>query len=280
MARRTRTGRLPARAAVVAVIAVGLAGCAGDDGAEPLVIEVPDTVVIGALPGPFSATTNPLPPPATIAETASTTTTEPPRAPIAGPLYDAVLGRRVLLIGDTALAATTPRYDGIMCDLVTDFGWDVVVEAEYGRTIEFAEQVLDERLDDPAGWDVVGLMFGHHLSGTVDDFEQTLDDILDRLDDHVVVLYTVAPIGEEQIAVNRALAVRDRSRPNVVEVEWADAVEVEADRLLDDEDGPLPSAEGAGRLALFTVALLGEVPGDVTGECLDAVHTDDSAIVL
>lgn len=277
MARRATRGRVRHPACAIGPLVAVATACAGGDVAEPVVIEVPDTVVIGDLPGPFSATTSPLPAPDP--EVESTTTTEAPRTPVVGPLYDAVLGRRVLLIGDTALAVTAPRADGIMCELVTDFGWDTVIEAEYGRTVEFAAQVLDERLDDPAGWDVVGLMFGHHLSGTVDDFERTLDDVLDRLDDHVVVLYTVAEIGDDQSAVNRVIAERDRSRPNVVVVDWADAVAAEPDKLLDD-DGPVPSVEGAGRLALFTVALLGEVPGDVTGECLEPLHVDDRAVVL
>ena len=248
--------------------------CAGGETVAPRVVQVPETVAIGGMPGPLSDTTVPTLP---VVTPDSTTTTEVEREPITGPLADAVLGNRVLLIGDTALAATTPRAGGIMCDAVTGFGWDVAVEAEPGRSIAFAGEVLDELLDDD--WDVVGLMFGHHVDDTVDAFEQTLDDVLDRLDPRPVILGTVAELGDEQVAINEVLRERQRSRPNVVILEWAEAAMLEPDVLLDG-GGPAPSDEGAGRLALFTAALLSRYPGDDPGTCLDPVFTDDSAIVL
>jgi hypothetical protein len=250
------------------------AACAGDEAFAPPLVGVPETVAIGGMPGPLSDTTVPTLPEITLEDT---TTTEVEPDPITGPLVDEVLGHRVLLIGDTALAATTPRADGLMCDVVTGFGWDVEIEAEPGRSIAFAGEVLDELLDDD--WDVVGLMFGHHVEDTVEDFERTLDEILDRLDPRPVILVTVAELGDEQVQINRALRERQRSRANVVILDWAEATSSEPDVLLDD-GGPTPSEEGAGRLALFTAALLSRTPGDDPGTCLEAVFTDDSAIVL
>lgn len=273
-----RAGRSPRRATTLGGVAlVGLVACGGGGGSErPAVVGVPETVVIGGLPGELSDASAPTLPAVTI-DTTTTTTTEPPPEPITGPLVDEVLGFRVLLIGDTALSVTTPRAGGIMCDVVSGFGWTVDVEAEPGRPIRFADVVLDELLDD--GWDVVGLMFGHHLEGTVDDFGRRLDDVLDRLAPRPVVLYTVAELGDEQVAVNQLLRDRQRARPNVVVVDWAEAVTAEPDVLLDD-GGPYPTEEGAGRLALFTAALLSKVPGDQVGACLEPTFTDDSAIVL
>jgi hypothetical protein len=267
--RRTwRSGFLVGSVACVTV------SCAGGETTAPRVVQIPETVAIGGMPGPLSDTTVPTLPAVTLD---STTTTEAEREPITGPLVDEVLGSRVLLIGDTALAATTSRAGGIMCDVVTGFGWDVEIEAEPGRSIAFAGEVLDELLDDD--WDVVGLMFGHHVDDTVDDFERTLDDVLARLDPRPVILATVAELGDEQAAINRVLRERQRSRPNVVILEWAEATALEPEVLL-DEGGPVPSDEGAGRLALFTAALLSRYPGDDPGTCLESVFTDDSAIVL
>lgn len=263
-------------AALGAVLATTAVGCAGDESAAPPVIVVPETVAIGGMPGPLSDTTLPTLP--TVSnQSSTTTTTEVVAEPITGPLVDVVLDHRLLLIGDTALAATTPRSGGILCDVVTGFGWDVEIEAEPGRSIDFADVVLDAvSIED---WDVVGLMFGHHLTETVADFEQRLDAVLERLDGRPVILYTVAETGDDQAAVNRVLRDRERSRPNVVIVDWADAARIEPDVLL-DEGGPRPSDEGAGRLALFTAALLSQTPDGEPGTCLDAVFTDDSAIVL
>lgn len=273
MTRADGAGGVAGRVAVALVVLASVVACAGDETAAPPSVVVPGTVEIGGMPGELSGTTV-----ATLPEIEqTTTTTEPDAEPISGPLVDEVLDHRVLLIGDTALAATTPRAGGILCDVVTGFGWDVEVEAETGRSIEFADVVLDELAVDE--WDVVGLMFGHHLADTVDEFEQRLDAVLDRIGDRPVILYTVAETGDEQVAVNRAIRDRARSRPNVVIVDWADATSIEPDVLL-DEGGPQPSEIGAGRLALFTAALLSRTPSDEPGTCLESVFVDDSAIVL
>lgn len=271
--RRTWRSRWP----LAAVVLVTMTGCSADEPVGPSFVGVPETVAIGGMPGPLSDTTVPTLPEVSVETTSTTTEPAPEPEPISGPLVDVVSDHRVLLIGDTALAATTPRAGGIMCDVVTGFGWDIAIEAEPGRSLEFADTVLDELLDE--GWDVVGLMFGHHIAATVDDFELRLDELLDRLDQRPVVLVTVAELGEEQVEINRALRARERSRPNVVVLDWAEAAALEPETLLDG-GGPAPSEEGAGRLALFVAALLSQVPGGEPGTCLEPVFTDDSAIVL
>lgn len=270
-----RTGRERRWWLLSGLLVLAAAACSDGEAAAPSFVGVPETVSIGGMPGPLSGTTVPTLP--AVSSEPTTTTTEVEAEPVTEPLVDDVRGHRVLLIGDTALAVATPRAGGIMCDVVTGFGWDLAIEAEPGRSLVFADDVLDARLDDE--WDVVGLMFGHHVEDTVDDFERRLDDILDRLDPRPVVLVTVAELGEDQVAVNRVLRERARSRPNVVILDWAEATSLEPDVLL-DEGGPAASEEGAGRLALFTAALLSEVPGGTPGTCVEPMFTDDSAIVL
>lgn len=260
--------------AVAGLVTIALAACGTGESAEPEQVGVPVTVAIGGLPGPLSGTTLPTLPEVT-AEVTTTSTTIPRR--IDGPLAEQVTDHRVLLIGDTALAATTPRAGGIMCDVLTGFGWDVAIEAEPGRPLAFATEVLDAVGDDE--WGVVGLMFGHHVPDSVDDFEQSLDELLDRLAPRPVVVFTVAELGEEQVGVNELLRDRSSSRPNVVLVDWAESVAAEPDVLLDG-GGPRPTDEGAGRLALFTAALLSRTSDGRPGTCIDPVFTDDSAIVL
>jgi hypothetical protein len=261
-----------------------LTACAGDELAAPTTIVVPGTVAIGGLPGPFSDTAPALlPANAPTTTTTPTTTTEPVPPSIEAPVVDAVSGHRILLVGDTALAATTPRFDGPMCDRLTDAGWDVVIEAEPGRSVEFAADVLDERLDPrlgrSGGWDVVGLMFGHHVPTTPDDFARSLDATLDRIGDRAILLYTVAESGPDQIDVNRSIRAQGRARANVVIIDWAADAAAEPDLLLDD-GGPYPTDEGADRLATSTSEVLGEVPEVEPGECFDPLFVDDSAIVI
>jgi hypothetical protein len=209
--------------------------------------------------------------------TSTSVVVAPPAVRVTPPISDHVDGRRVLLIGDSALVATTPRADGVLCGIVTDLGWDVDVEAEPGRSIAFADEVLDELL--PTGWDVVGLMFGHRVELSVEDFEQRLDEILDRLSPRPVLLYTVAELDEDQVEVNRVLRSEDISRKNVVLIDWAEAIAAEEDEPLTD-GGAGPTEAGAGRLALLTAAVLGPVPDAEPGACLEPVFTDDSAIEL
>ena len=274
-ARGRHNGRIAG--ALVGAAAMALAGCAGGETAAPFV-GVPETVAIGGMPRPLSDTSIPTLPEVVVESTTTPMTpTAGARDPIRGPLVDEVLDHRVLLIGDTAMAATTPRAGGIMCDIVTELGWDVEIEAEPGRPIEFAEEVLDAVLTDE--WDVVGLMFGHHLTETAADFAAGLDLALDRLADRPVILYTVAELGTEQAEVNRSIREREQSLPNVVVVDWADATNSEPDVLLEN-GGPALSEEGAGRLALFTAALLSRVPDGDPGTCVESLFTDDSAIVL
>jgi hypothetical protein len=239
-----------------------------------------DTVALGQLPGPLSASTTPLTPPPAETTTAPTITTIPDVEPVETPIGDVVDGNRMLLIGDTAMATITPRQEGIGCDVLSGLGWEVEIEAEPGRFLPFADEVIDEVVVDAGeDWDAVGLMFGHFIDTPVEEFASELDRILQRLGDVPILLYTVAENDDPTaIAVNEVIRERD-DRPNVVVVDWGAAVAFEevADLVEDDRT---PTVDGMNRLVLLTASALGEPPGSGGGACLDAVFTDDSAIVL
>lgn len=256
----------------VAATVLAVTACSSGGTTPQPVARVSETVAIGELPGPFSSTAT-VPSPPTSGPT--TTTTEPP--PISAPFVDLVSDYRVLVIGDTAMAATTPRFDGTMCEAVTGLGWDVEIDAEPGRFVSFGARVLDERLGD--GWDAAVVMFGHHLEATVDDFALRLGEVLGRLSPRPVVLFTVAELGDVQVQANQVIRNLAAASPNVVLVDWADFAAAEPDLLL-DEGGPYPTDEGVLWIVSFTTAALGEVPGGEPGTCLESAFTDDSAIVL
>ena len=57
-----------------------------------------------------------------------------------------VAGNRILIIGDSIMASTSSRYGGQMCDALVPLGWEVAVEAEPSRFIDFGNRVLDKVL--------------------------------------------------------------------------------------------------------------------------------------
>ena len=266
---------------VLAACTMLVAACADDDAATiPPVADVPATVALGAFPDPLSSTVT-IPPPSTTAVAATTSpTTEPPRDPITGPIGDEVFGNRLLVIGDTVIAATAPRFGGEMCAVLEAFGWQVEIAAEPGRFVEFGREVVDARMvpREPA-WDAVAVMLGNHFDGDVAGFRSELEALLVELDPRPVLLYTLVEDDTFQADLNQVIRDMPRFHANVVVLDWAQIAAAEADVILADTPSGL-SEEGLRRLALFTAAALGEPPTAEAAGCVPPVFVDDSAIVL
>jgi hypothetical protein len=273
--------RIGSYGASVVVALVVLVACASD---EPAAISpvpaVPETVALGAFPEPLSSNDT-VPPPPTTLVTQTAPTTEPPRAPITGPIGDEVLGNRILLIGDTVIASTAPRFDGVMCDALEAFGWQAEIAAEVGRFVEFGRTVVDARIipAEPE-WDAAAVMLGNHFDGDVEAFRDELDALLTELDPRPVLLYTIVEDDTFQADLNEIIRDMPRFHPNVVLLDWAEiAVGDDTEIILADTPSGL-SEEGRRRLALFTAAALGEPPTNTSAGCVPPVFVDDSAIVL
>ena len=95
------------------------------------------------------------------------------------PARDLVEGNRVIAIGDSLMASTARRYGGELCKAVVPDGWDVEVDAETGRFIDFGERVLDRRLDDD--FDAAVVMLGNNYGANPDVFRDGLEQIVDDL---------------------------------------------------------------------------------------------------
>lgn len=272
----------------LAVLAAGLgtaaAACASTTtDVTPTLPDVPETVELGRFPAPLAdgdgASPSTLPPPSTSSST-TTSTTEPVPAPTAGAVADVVAGNRILVIGDTVFASAAPRSGGPMCDALAAFGWHGEIAAEFGRFVSFGEVVVDALVvPRTSDWDVVAIMFGNHFNGDVDAFRAALDDLVASLGPRPVILYTVAEDDTFHADVNAAIRTVATDHANVLLLDWAEIVAAEPDALVADTPSGL-SDEGLGRLALFTVATLGEAPvGDEPG-CEPPFFVDDSAIVI
>ncbi|MFM2077836.1 MAG: hypothetical protein RJA49_1726, partial [Actinomycetota bacterium] len=157
--------------AVALVSACGSAAAGSDGTVPPLEVGgLPSTLVDG--PAPSSRAPQ------------STTTLAPDQQ--VGAHAD---GNRVILIGDSVMASTSRRYSNDMCDALVPLGWQVEVDAETGRFIDFGNKVLDKRLS--AGWDVSVILLGNNYGENQDVYRQGLERMVYRLSPHPIVLLTV-----------------------------------------------------------------------------------------
>ena len=178
------------------------------------------------------------------------------------------------MIGDSVMASTSSRYGGEMCDSVVTEGWDVEVDAETGRFIDFGDKVLDQRLD--ADFDVVVIMLGNNYGANPDVFEEYFRDLVERLDDRPVILSTVTVFQPNRTEVNNILYDIAQDFENIRVLDWAG--ETEANAALTGGDGLHLSDLGRARFAEMVADELGDAPGSTSrdGECLRSSFTDDS----
>ena len=195
-----------------------VSACAADDPEpQPAVLDVPETVELGAFPEPPTDESEPLVPPTTSVGGTTTSTATPPPVQISVPLGDVVDGNRVLLIGDTVIAATAPRFDGAMCDALEAFGWQAEIAAEVGRFVEFGATVVDARVTpDEPDWDVVAIMLGNHFDGDLARYESELDALVASLSPRPLLLYTLVEDDTFQASLNEIIRDLPSRYPNVV----------------------------------------------------------------
>ena len=191
------------------------------------------------------------------------------------PTRELVEGERVLMIGDSIMASTSRRYGGEMCEELVPRGWEVEVDAESGRFVDFGERVLDNRLD--AGWDVAVVMLGNNYGADKGVFSDYLEDIVDRLAPRPTVLLTVTEFRPDRADVNDTIYEIAADYDNVRVVDWA--AETADEPALVGGDGLHLSDLGRARYADLVGRALGRAPGFGEGDCLGSDFTDDSAVI-
>ncbi|MGA7759990.1 MAG: GDSL-type esterase/lipase family protein, partial [Ilumatobacteraceae bacterium] len=264
------------RPSIVALLALalttgacGIASSSAGDTTDPVGTPVPTIAGVGALPD----------------------TVPPNRAPLVmvrAPLNEdgttaeligvAAEGNRVLLIGDSIMASTSSRYGGQMCDALVPLGWQVAVEAEPSRFVEFGNRVLDRVLDADAApvddWNAAVVFLGSNYGGDEVRYEAELRRILDRLAPRPTLLLTVTEYRSNYVEVNEVVRRLGAEFDNVTVVDWKTLAEtpgvLSSDRLH-------PTESGREVLAEAIAAALGPI-GIGEGECLRSVFRDDSAI--
>ena len=260
-------------AAVVAAIALTAAACGSVDSESgetvPPVEPVPTIGGVGAVPAVPSAVREPLvvvPLPVDVdGETSEL-------------IGEAVDGNRVLMIGDSILASTSSRYGNQMCEAVVPLGWQVAVEAEPSRFIDFGNRVLRRALPDDVGpeddWDAAVVFLGSNYRGDAFAYEAELIEILDRLEPRPVLLLTVTEYRPNYVEVNVVVDRLGAQRDHVTVLDWKTISETPG---VLSSDGLHPSDAGRRVLANAVASALGAFP-DGVGDCLRSTFRNDSAV--
>jgi len=181
-------------------------------------------------------------------------------------------GNRLLMIGDSLTASISQRYGGQACDGLVPLGWQVEVDAETGRFIDFGQVVLNKRL--AAGWDAFVVFLGNNYGHDKATYQTWLHGILERLAPKPTVLLTTTVFRPDQAEVNEAITAEAAMFPNVSVIDWATISESVPG--LTGDDGLHLTDDGRRRLGFELAAHMGTAPMQ-PGKCLSTSFTDDRA---
>ena len=246
------------------LVACSAAASAPDESHDPTIEGV------GILPGSdaevLSTDANSTAPLATV----STTTLLPPQ-PAIGTL---VTGNRLLMIGDSITASAAKRYGGEFCKALVPLGWQVEVDAEPSRFVDFGNAVLDKRLS--AKWDAAYVFLGSNYLGDQESYRKQLERIVQRLSPTPVVLLTVTEFEDNRREVNDAITLVSAEFPNVHLLDWGSIAAANADTILRG-DGLHLTNDGRAVLASTIAGVMGQAP-EPQGDCLSTSFSNDSGL--
>ncbi len=203
----------------------------------------------------------------TVPSTAATTTLPP-----AQPIGALVTGNKLLMIGDSITASAAKRYGGELCNALVPLGWQVEVDAEPSRFVDFGNQVLERRL--AAGWDAAYVFLGTNYHGDQQSYLRQLERIVQRLAPAPVVLLTVTEFEESRREVNDAITLVTAEFANVHLLDWGAIAAADAPTILRG-DGHHLTTEGRAALASTVAGVMGAAPTQ-PGECLGTSFSNDS----
>ena len=185
-------------------------------------------------------------------------------------IAEQVTGNRLLMVGDSIFAATASRYGGEACATLVPLDWQVDVEAESGRAIDFGERVVRQMM--PQGWDVVVFFLGTNYGGNEVGYREYLVKALDQIGPDVpVVLLTTTVYAEKQNEVNSIIWEQASLRPNITVLDWATISEQPG---MLSGDGYHPSDAGRQLMVDAISLLVGRAPV-APGKCLQSKNRAD-----
>src|SRR4051812_24871066 len=226
----------------------------------------PTVAGVGVLPGSNPESQEVATDAPTVPEIASTTTVAPQP-----PIGTLVAGNKLLMIGDSITASAAKRYGGEWCNTLVPLGWQVEVDAEPSRFVDFGNDVLDKRLS--AKWDAAYVFLGSNYLGDQESYKKQLEQIVQRLSPIPVVLLTVTLFDDSRQEVNDAITVVAAEFPNVRVLDWGSIAAADASTILRG-DGLHLTDQGRAVLASTVAGVMGKAPTE-PGKCLaTAFHND------
>lgn len=247
---------------VVSLLAIVAVGAACGQAASSGDSEVPGTVPIGELPPSLASSS--VEPGTTVVRTTVPLTPDEQIGALVG-------GNRVIVIGDSVMASTARRYSGDLCAALVPLGWQVELDAETGRFVEFGHDVLDARL--AAGWDASVILLGNNYRDDQPRYREELERMVQRLSPQSVVLLTVSEFTPSRAQVNQVIFDLAETYANVLIVDWG--ATTAADPTLTGGDGLHLTTQGRAALAQQVALALGTAPSP-DGQCLTTSYDDDS----
>ena len=202
---------------------------------------------------------------------AAVTTTTVTSQPAIGTL---VTGNRLLMIGDSITASAANRYGGEFCKALVPLGWQVEVDAEPSRFVDFGNTVLDKRLS--AQWDAAYVFLGSNYLGDQQSYRTQLERIVQRLSPSPVVLLTVTEFEDNRREVNDAITLVSAEFPNVHLLDWGSIAAADAATILRG-DGLHLTNDGRSVLASTIAGVMGQAPIP-QGNCVGTAFSNDSGL--
>jgi hypothetical protein len=266
----------PLRHAAFLVALAALAAC-GSAGASD---DQPTGTIGGVGLLPDQAATSAVPPTTVAADGSSTpaptsgATAGAPAVSATGstvvPIAERVTGNKLLMVGDSIFAGAASRYGNEACNTLVPLDWQVDVEAESGRAIDFGERVVRQMV--PQGWDVIVFFLGTNYGGNEVGYREYLVKALDHIGpDTPVVLLTTTVYAAKQEEVNTIIREEAASRPNITVLEWAELSKAPGNL---SGDGYHPSPQGRQTMMDAISLLVGRAPVS-PGKCLQSKNRSD-----
>jgi len=261
----------PRREIIISAICALLVACSAAASAPDDTLD-PTVAGVGVLPGSNPESQAVATDAATLPGIDPTTSTVAPQPPI-GTL---VAGNKLLMIGDSITASAAKRYGGEWCNTLVPLGWQVEVDAEPSRFVDFGNDVLDKRL--AAKWDAAYVFLGSNYLGDQEAYRKQLEKIVQRLSPIPVVLLTVTLFEDNRQQVNDAITLVSAEFPNVHVLDWGSIAAADATTILRG-DGLHLTDQGRAVLASTVAGVMGKAPGE-PGKCLaTSFHNDAGASV-
>lgn len=265
--RRSVRGAIRRRFVALGVVGATLVSCTSSSSVSTTTAVVPATVAgigslppLGLLPMDMSGSDNTFPSGEAV----------PVRTVTVGDVAD---GPRILMIGDSILAALSRRYSNLACKQLTPLGWQVSIEAEIGRAVEFGPRVLAAKMDET--WHAAVVFLGTNYWRDQAKYEVDLVRTLDRLAPRPTVLISVSEWRDEQREVNEVIADQVLNRDNLWFIDWRRISRTPGVLSSDDVH---PSDDGNELLVSLLAETLGRAPGEVQGACLPSEFVDDQPL--